>query len=83
MKSMASKKNSDGNIESFTREYLRRIDAKLDRIDNDMRDIRFRMTQVEGSLANHSAQLVHHTGQFDRLFDEIHLIKKRLDMVDA
>ena len=87
--SMASKKEKD-NIESFTREYLRRIDKKLDRLNDDMRDLKFRIRQVESTLANHTAQLANHTaqlvyqtGQFDRLFSDIEIIKKRLDLVDA
>jgi hypothetical protein len=45
---------------------------------------------VEGTLANHTAQLANHTAQlvyqtsqFDRLFADIETIKRRLDLVDA
>lgn len=38
--------------------------------------MKFRLGQVETTN-------VHHTSQFDRLFADVDLIKRRLDLVDA
>lgn len=76
-------KKKDDNIEDFTREFLRRIDNKIDRVENDIRDIKFRVGQIEGTLVHHTGQLAYHTSQFDRLTEDIAVIKKRLDLVDA
>lgn len=70
------KDDNENNIDHFTREYLRSIDLKLDRIDNDIRDIKIHLGQLETTLT-------HHTTQFDRLYGDIDLIKRRLDLVEV
>ena len=57
-------------------ELLRHIRASSDRMENDIRDIKFRLAQLE-----EKAQ--HHTGRFDRLDDRLLTMEKRLGLVDA
>ena len=56
--------------------YLRRIDEKLDRVADDVRDLKVRMTAVEESVVGLQRRL-------DRLDVRVDRIEKRLDLVDA
>jgi hypothetical protein len=55
---------------------LRRIDAKIDRIADDVRDLKVRQTATEEALAGVNRRL-------DRLEMRIERIEKRLDLVEA
>jgi len=61
---------------NLTHEYLRRIDAKLDRLLDDMQDVKVRITGLEENYGVTSRRL-------DRLERDIGHIKKRLDLVEA
>jgi predicted nucleic acid-binding Zn-ribbon protein len=80
---MSKKEDKEDSLADFTREYLRRIDKKLDTINHDIRDMKFRLGQVENTLAQHTAQLAYHTSQFDRVSADLDTIKNRLDLVSA
>ena len=56
--------------------HLRRIDTKIDRLIDDIRDIKHRMTTIEASVAGQSRRL-------DRVEDRLDCIERRLDLVDA
>jgi archaellum component FlaC len=56
--------------------YLRRIDAKLDRVIDDVQDLKVRMTNVEEGLAGVNRRL-------DRLEVRVERIERRLDLVDS
>ena len=55
--------------------YLRRFDEKLDRIADDVRDIKVRLTSVEEGLAGVNRRL-------DRIEMRVDRIERRLDLVD-
>ena len=55
--------------------YLRRIDAKVDRLAEDMHDVKVRLTAVEEGLVG-----VHR--RIDRLEARVEHIERRLDLVD-
>jgi archaellum component FlaC len=55
---------------------LRRMDAKLDRIGDDLRDLKTRVTGTEEAIAGVNRRL-------DRLEARVERIEKRLDLVDA
>lgn len=55
---------------------LRRMDAKLDRLTDDVADLKRRMSSVEEGLAGVNRRL-------DRLDDRVLRIERRLDLVDA
>jgi archaellum component FlaC len=54
---------------------LRRMDGKLDRVVDDLSDLKVRMTHVEEGLAGVNRRL-------DRLESRVDRIEKRLDLVD-
>lgn len=56
-------------------QYMRRFDEKLDRIVDEMLDIKVRLTAVEEGLAGVNRRL-------DRLELRIERIERRLDLVD-
>ena len=62
--------------ESIVLRYLRRIDEKLDRLADDVRDIKIRVTGVEENLAG-----VHR--RLDRIELRVEHIEKRLDLVQS
>ncbi|MDQ4135427.1 MAG: hypothetical protein M3158_04530 [Pseudomonadota bacterium] len=55
--------------------YLRRIDEKVDRLTDDMRDLKVRMTGVEENLAGVQRRI-------DRLEMRLERIERRLDLVE-
>lgn len=59
---------------NLTHEYLRRMDAKLDRLIEDMHDMRVRLTSLEENYGATSRRL-------DRIERDISHIIKRLDPV--
>ena len=56
-------------------QLLRRIDTKLDRVVDDVQDLKVRMTHVEESLAGVNRRI-------DRVEARLDRIEKRLDLVD-
>jgi archaellum component FlaC len=55
--------------------YLRRIDEKVDRLADDLRDLKVRMTGVEENLAGVQRRI-------DRLETRLERIERRLDLVE-
>ena len=64
------------DVAHHTLELLKHIRASTDRMENDVRDIKFRLAQLE-----EKAQ--HHTGRFDRLDDRLLIMEKRLGLVEV
>ena len=56
-------------------QLLRRIDTKLDRVVDDVQDLKVRMTHVEESLAGVNRRI-------DRVEARLDRIEKPLDLVD-
>lgn len=54
---------------------LRRLDAKVDRVIDDLRDIKTRMTAVEEAVNGVNRRLDRHDARLDR-------IERRLELVD-
>ena len=55
--------------------YLRRIDEKVDRVIEDVRDIKFRVTNLEEGQAGIQPRL-------DRVEARLDRIERRLDLVE-
>ncbi|MFD1702000.1 hypothetical protein ACFSCV_03190 [Methylopila henanensis] len=55
--------------------YLRRIDQKLDRVTDDVGDLKVRVTAVEEGIAGVNRRL-------DRLDQRVDRIERRLDLFD-
>ena len=64
-----------GEPENLTLQYLRRIDTKVDRLADDMQDIKIRLTSVEEGLVG-----IHR--RIDRLEIRVERIERRLDLVE-
>jgi hypothetical protein len=56
-------------------QYMRRFDEKLDRVIDEMLDVKVRLTAVEEGLAGINRRL-------DRLEIRVERIERRLDLVD-
>ena len=56
--------------------FLRRIDEKLDRLIDDVQDLKVRVTAVEEGLVGVNRRL-------DRLEVRVERIERRLDLVDT
>jgi archaellum component FlaC len=56
--------------------YLHRIDEKVDRLSDDVRELRSRMGVVEQGVAQMS-------GRIDRLADRVERIERRLELSPA
>ena len=56
-------------------QYLRRIDGKVDRLIDDMQDVKIRLTGVEESLAGVQRRI-------GRLESRVDRIERRFDLVD-
>ena len=67
----------------FTREYLRRMDAKLDRVIEIALDMRDRVSSLEKQTALIRDDLVRLDHRIDSLDNRIARIEKRLDLIDA
>ena len=65
---------SDGP-DNLVLQYLRRIDAKVDRLGEDMHDVKVRLTSVEEGLTGVQRRI-------DRLEARVDRIERRLDLVD-
>lgn len=73
---MPDETNEAEKIAALTLEHLRHIRASVDRIENDMRDVKFRVGVIEQTLT-------HHTQRFDRMDDRLATIERRLGLVEA
>ena len=60
----------------FTLNMLRRIDEKLDRVSDDVRDLKVRVTAMEEAQAGIHRRL-------DRLDTRLDRIERRLELVDV
>ena len=57
-------------------EHLRHIRATTDRIQEDLRDVKFRVGQMEGTVL----QLVHRMDRFD---ERLNRVETRLGLIDT
>jgi len=62
---------------------LRRLDAKIDRLTDDVQDLKHRMTSVERQLGDLRTDMAGISARIDRLETRIDRIERRLDIVSA
>ncbi|WP_343577649.1 hypothetical protein [Mycobacterium sp.] len=64
--------------------YLRRLDEKMDRLAEDMREVKLRLTALETAVGNLAATEMSHyaimSDRTDRLAARIERIEARLDL---
>ena len=63
--------------------YLRRIDHRLERIEEDVRDLKYRMTLTEEGVAKLNASYAGLQQRIDRLDNRLDRIERRLDLQEA
>ncbi len=73
--------------ENIVLRYLRRIDDKVDRLGEDMRDVKHRLTALEIGIANLAATEASHYANVavraDRTEERLDRIERRLDLREA
>ena len=62
--------------DSLVLQYLRRLDGKVDRLADDMQDLKHRMTALEIQVAGQSSRM-------DRIEHRLDRIERRLDLLPA
>lgn len=69
--------------ESLILRYLRQIDQKVDRVIEDVHDLKVRMTAVEESLAGIYQNLAGVHRRIDRVEARLDRIERRLDLAET
>ncbi len=64
-------------------ETLKSIQSGVERLSEDMRDLRFRVGSIEREMATISERIAHNSIRTDRMEERLSRIEKRLDLVDA
>jgi archaellum component FlaC len=72
-----------GCFENFVLIHLRRIDEKLDRLAEDMRDLKVRTTAVETQIGHLHVADAGISGRLDRIEARLDRIERRLDLVGS
>lgn len=63
--------------------YLRRIDEKIDRLTDDVGDLRQRVTSLDEQAARIRGDLVAMSTRIDRIRARLDRIERRLDLVGS
>jgi len=63
--------------------YLRRLDEKADRLLDDTREVKQRLSSVEVSVAHLHGDFAAQSGRIDKLENRLDRIEQRLDLRDA
>jgi len=69
--------------DSIVLAYLRRMDAKLDNLVEDMRDVKRRITSLEAQVANLHGDFAGQSSRMDRLEVRMERMEQRLDLLPA
>ena len=69
--------------ENVVRVLLRQMDQKIDRLGDDVGDLKVRMSAVESQIGNMQAQIGTINGRLDRVDGRRDRIEKRLDLVEV
>lgn len=64
-------------------EYLRRIDRKVERIGEDVSDVKSRLIAFEGHMASFHVQVAGHSGDIVRITERLERIERRLELNDS
>jgi predicted nucleic acid-binding Zn-ribbon protein len=64
-------------------EYLRRLDTKLDRVIEDIGDLKIRMTAVEERIVQVELSIAEVNRPIDRVEARLDRIERRLDLVES
>lgn len=71
-------------------QYLRRFDARLARLEDDMLDVKMRLSSIESQIVGLHNEMAHVRGdvvhvlhRLDRTDERLLRIERRLDLVEA
>jgi len=64
-------------------QYLRRFDERQARFENDMQDLKVRMSSIEAQLTTLRIDVTHVLHRMDRMDERLLRIERRLDLADA
>lgn len=70
-------------VDDMVPDLLRRIQASLDQLRDQTREVITRMGRLETGVADVQVQLAGHSVRMDRMYTRLERIEKRLDLVDA
>ena len=78
------------DVASLTYELLKRVSARLERVEDELSDVKTRMTSLETGqalirqeLVQQSVQIAALNGRMDRFDERLKRIERRLDLTDA
>jgi predicted nucleic acid-binding Zn-ribbon protein len=71
------------NVENMTLKFMRRLDTRLDRLENDIGDIKLRVTATEEHLASIMMSMAGVNSRMDKIDDRLSRVERRLDLTDA
>jgi predicted nucleic acid-binding Zn-ribbon protein len=72
-----------GEPEDLVLRYLRRIDEKVDSLRDDMRDVKQRLTSLEGQVALLHGDYARQSERIDRVELRLERIERRLNLAEA
>ena len=73
----------NADVENLVLEQLRAIRGKVDKIDNDLGDLRQRVSSIEQHLAGVQRDVANIHERLDRQGERLDRIERRLDLTDA
>jgi predicted nucleic acid-binding Zn-ribbon protein len=71
------------DTQNLVLEQLRRIRASQERTEQDIHDLKVRMSSVENQLGQHQVQFAALNQRMDRIDERLTRIERRLDLVEA
>ena len=74
---------TDAGMENSVLDHLRAIQAKVDKIDSDLGDLRQRVSSVEQHLAGVQRDVANIHERLDRQGDRLDRIERRLELTGA
>lgn len=73
----------DDGPDSIVLRFLRGLDAKIDRLADDMREVKQRLGALEEGLALQAHSVASISRRVDRVDERLERIERRLDLVAA